>query len=183
MKARHLIVGIGCTAGAGKDTAFKCFQAAGLPVIRASSGDILRRGLEPLLRPHGIDVWSEDREIKDMIRPLVVAYAELLKAKHGKLYLFTSALETALAKVEPGSIIVFTDVRFPFEVDELNRLGGAYIHIKPTLPPINDLERACEPVMAKMTSYEVENDFTTSFKARMLEMIQTVIGHFKSGGA
>jgi hypothetical protein len=181
LKARHLIVGLGCTAGAGKDTAFKGFQSAGLPVIRASSGDILRRDLEPLLRPHGIDPWSEERASKDMIRPLVVAYAELLKAKHGKLYLFTSALETALAKVQPGSIIVFTDIRFPFEVDELRRLGGGYIHIQTDIPPANDLERACEPVMAKMTGYVVRNDFDPNFKVRMLEAVQALITRFKGG--
>ncbi len=111
----------------------------------------------------------------------MVAYAEMLKVKHEPLYLFSSALQAAMTGIQPENIIVFTDIRFPFEVDELRRLGGAYIHIKTDLPPVNDLERACEPVMAKMTGFVVRNDFDSTYRVQMLEVMQALIHRFQSG--
>jgi hypothetical protein len=166
-----LLLGFGCTAGSGKDTAFKCCRDAGLPVVRASMGDVLRRQLGSLLDAHGIDVWSEDRSIKEVVRPLLVDWARLLHVRHGETYLFIEALAACQGEMRAEGIVVFTDIRFPFDAAELQRRGGYYIHLETNRAPVNDWEKSCEPVLRKMADRIVKNDFDPGFHARVLETI------------
>lgn len=160
----QLIIGLGSRARIGKD-----FAAAELRkhygeenVLRIAFADALKGDVQPLLmRAVGINPHTAAGPDKELIRPILVAYGEMMrKVNHN--YWVARAIDL-VEKTEqanhPWPIVVYTDCRYPNEVDSIKKMGGIYIEIDaPAIPPANESEAKNSPLCRAMADYVVLND-------------------------
>ena len=131
------LVGIGGYARSGKDLFAKVAQdilnKEGLKSERLALAYELKLDLKDLIyKKTGIDVFTENTEEKNIIRPLLVAYGDVMrKISVGKYW--TQKLEQRIGKSK-ADVIFVTDIRYDHYVeDECTWLqfkqAGKLIHI------------------------------------------------------
>lgn len=134
---KKLIIGISGVAGAGKDTFAdileKELDSFALSHDRYSLAEPLKKDVRGLIiEKFGIDILSCTREEKDLVRPLIVGFAEVTR-KMSKGRIYTEQLQTRLEK-STSQVSLIPDVRFfEYEDDEvpwLRSMGGILVHIK-----------------------------------------------------
>jgi hypothetical protein len=101
-----LLIGFGFTARSGKDYATKLVQKWYPEAQRIAFADELKRDLEPLITARfGFSAFTEKDEEKTLIRPILVAYGEAMRAKDPNYWIRRAMLTMK------SSMVVISDVR------------------------------------------------------------------------
>lgn len=163
--------GVSGVATAGKDTFFVYFQEYlsihGIKAKRFALADELKRDLEPFLsQKFGIDAFTQNKEQKNLIRPLMVAYGRARRIQSKGTY-WTSILTPKIEQaIRDGYVPIVTDIRYcEFEMDELpwmkQRIGGAVIHVErldengKIIPPANEDEKVNDPLVRRFSDFPI----------------------------
>lgn len=168
---RDLLIGLGPRARIGKDfaanTVSECYGPQN--VRRVGFADALKYDINDLLFDKAsFDVFTEDSESKEVIRPLLVAYGEFMRSQNPNYW-----IERALATAKRFSrrITVISDCRYPNEVEAVQKAGGKFIYIDADVPYVNDSERMNAPLLKQKADAEVFNGFDAKFP---IEIVKTV---------
>ena len=168
-----LIIGFGSRARVGKDHA--CLQIA-KQYPRTSRqeafANALKWDLQRLLGPQGIDVWTTDPKLKEVLRPLFVTYGtgfwRRLNPNHWVERLFKHIDEDLPALYQnPGDqlkLILISDVRFENEVQAIKDRGGFYVEVEnKNIPYANADEAYHSPRCAALADFIVHNTYDPAF--------------------
>lgn len=131
------IIGISGYARSGKDlftsVAQKILKEHGLKSEKFALAYELKSDLKSLIKSKvGIDVFTDNTQEKSIIRPLLVAYGDVMrKTSEGRYW--TRKLETKLAKSK-ADIAFITDIRYDVYLEDectwlQNKQCGKLIHI------------------------------------------------------
>lgn len=144
---RPNLIGVSGFARSGKDTACKIFQTKlkerlGIDLDIVSFAKQIKQDCDQLLTTNlSISAFTEVPSEKELIRPLLVEYAELMKQKFGDTVWLDKAFQN-------GSRGIIPDVRFPIEADTIKKLGGIVVYIdKVGVLPANKLEEKNDKAM------------------------------------
>lgn len=177
---KNKVIGISGVAGSGKDLFFsllsnfkKCRKISLAEALKVEVS-------EWTLKHYGIDASNCSREQKEVIRPLLVFHANLMRGQtFGRHWINILNKKIKNLKLEPDEILVITDIRFNhYEKDEVfwlkKELGGILVHISNYVkiesgnhsPPVvvhkkgaNDSESLNDPKLKKSSDYEIEWEF------------------------
>lgn len=172
-KPTQLIIGLGSRARVGKDWAFKQIESAyGKHVKRFAFADALKQDVFQLLTSRAeIDVFNMGDRERQLARPVLVAYGEMMRAIQPNYWIDRLLLSMKIH----GSrvpILVVTDVRYENEVDMVQSRGGVFIDINcPAVKPANASERKWSPICRAKADYVVNNNFDDNFAVELLEII------------
>ena len=165
------MIAIAGAANSGKDSLLHLLKER-LPfqLRRFSLGDILKQELyQFVMENFGISTFTEDREEKNLIRPLMVEYARIKRLKSEGRY-FVDKVDRLISDyrehADPNCIPALTDLRFAqFKRDELywakvernaytifiTRIENNGSHPK----PINDEEANNNPKIFEQADYRL----------------------------
>jgi len=134
-----------------------------------------------LLEKAGISAFTEKTEEKNLIRPLLVAYATHLQRARDENYWINKIKEETIATAKDGVFVIIPDVRYTNEQDFILSMGGTCILAASyDQSPANEEERINTPLVAKRCQHTVMstklNDFSlerygTLFGNRVFEKI------------
>jgi hypothetical protein len=128
-----MLIAIAGVARSGKNVfcswAREYFQEKGKTTAEFALADELKYDLEDFVREKlGVDIWTDDTEVKNKIRDLMVAYGRIQREATGGMY-WVDKLRPKIEKCK-DDVIFITDCRYPNdEVDFVHGLGGKVIHI------------------------------------------------------
>ncbi len=132
-----IVLGISGKARSGKDSfatiATKILEDINLKVDRHALAYELKDDLKELIKEKtGINVFTEELKEKNIIRPLLVAYGDMMR-KHTDGKYWTSKMETKIS-TSKADVFIITDIRYDFySEDECDwvkkKMGGKLIHI------------------------------------------------------
>jgi hypothetical protein len=132
------IIGISGLARSGKD----CFATVAtkilteqykLKVERHALAYELKDDLKDLIKKKtGIDAFTEKTEEKNVIRPLLVAYGDMMR-KHTEGRYWTGKMESKIAKSK-ADVFIITDIRYDFYPEDecswlRNKMVGKLVHV------------------------------------------------------
>lgn len=176
------VIGISGLARSGKDTftsisEYILREQYGLKTKRFALASELKKDLEQLIwEKTTINVFTDDSNKKRIIRPLLVAYGDVMRAVTEGTY-WTDAVENELKKTNVD-VAFITDIRYDeYPKDELywlkHKMNGKLIHIRKwhfdtnhhektyDLPP-NDHEAKNDPKLQRKSDYCFEwEDYST----------------------
>lgn len=153
------IIGISGASGAGKDLLCNYIRTMfcdrySVDCIRKSiAGDLIKKDLSLILNQHNINPFTENREEKEIIRPMMIEYGILMRKKTKGRY-FIERFET-----EKNKINIIPDIRFAeYEKDELSWLKkekkGVLVFIERTgYKDNNKNEEFNNPILKKNADY------------------------------
>lgn len=155
---KNQLIGVAGLASAGKDTIYKLVsqyvQEGDRKCHRFSFADEVRKGCMHMVESElQIDVFNPTPEEKKIIRPILVAFGEAMKARFGQEVWLKKCQQSIVnsyryGSLRPNDIIVITDVRFPFELQWVQDAGGCVVHIsREGVEPPNEYERLNDPVL------------------------------------
>jgi hypothetical protein len=131
------LIGVSGLARSGKDlfttVAQDILKERGLKTERFALAYELKSDLKDLIyKKTGIDVFTENTEEKTIIRPLLVAYGDVMRKISGGKY-WTQKMEQRIGKSK-ADVVFITDIRYDYYVeDECTWLqykqAGKLIHI------------------------------------------------------
>jgi len=131
------IIGISGFARSGKDlfttVAQRVLKEHGLKTERYALAYELKSDLKDLIKTKvGIDVFTENTEEKNIIRPLLVAYGDVMRKTSGGKY-WTQKVEQRIGKSK-ADVVFITDIRYDFyPEDECTwlqyKMAGKLIHL------------------------------------------------------
>ena len=157
------IIGLGSRARVGKDWAaeFLIRHYGEKNVAKIAFADQLKVDLFQLIHERtGVNVFSPTDTQKKLIRPLLVAYGEMMRGVREDYWVDQAF---ARASVMDEALIVITDCRYPNEVDVLKKRGGVYFDIEANVPFANASEAKNSPLCRAMADVTITNDFTDQF--------------------
>ena len=131
------IIGISGFARSGKDLFTTVAQSVlkdhGLKTERYALAYELKNDLKDLIKTKvGIDVFTENTEEKNIIRPLLVAYGDVMrKTSEGKYW--TQKVEQRIGKSK-ADVVFITDIRYDFYPEDectwlQRKMSGKLIHL------------------------------------------------------
>lgn len=131
------LIGISGVARSGKDlfttVAQELLKQRDLKTERFALAYELKSDLKDLIHAKtGIDVFTENTEEKNIIRPLLVAYGDVMrKITEGKYW--TQKVEQRLGKSN-ADVVFITDIRYDHYIEDecawlQNKQGGKLIHV------------------------------------------------------
>ena len=115
------LIGVSGLARSGKDlfttVAQDILKERGLKTERYALAYELKNDLKQLIhKKTGIDVFTENTEEKTIIRPLLVAYGDVMrKISEGKYW--TQKMEQRIGKSK-ADVVFITDIRYDFYVED-----------------------------------------------------------------
>jgi len=131
------IIGISGIARSGKDlfttVAQNILKDKGFKTDRCALAYELKNDLKDLIKDKtGINVFTEDTNEKNIIRPLLVAYGDVMRKISEGTY-WTSKVETRISTLK-SDVIFITDIRYDvYPEDECNwlqrKMNGKLIHL------------------------------------------------------
>lgn len=131
------LIGVSGLARSGKDlfttVAQDILKERGLKTERFALAYELKNDLKDLIyKKTGIDVFTENTEEKTVIRPLLVAYGDVMRKISGGKY-WTQKMEQRIGKSK-ADVVFITDIRYDYyDEDECTWLqykqAGKLIHI------------------------------------------------------
>lgn len=171
------VVGISGVARAGKDTFYLLsekfiYEELGLSCKRYSLADALKDECRDYLQDNfGLDVYSQDPEIKAKFRPFLVWYGDRKREQTQATY-FTSILEKKIRNDTDVDVALITDIRYgEYDHDEVHwltkDLNGKLVHVQRLdsdmnlVDPPNDNERRNDPLMQQHANYRIRWDSET----------------------
>jgi hypothetical protein len=148
-------------ARCGKDSFFSIANAElsnmGYKAVKLSFAEALRSDLDEfLLKKTGISAFTEKGEEKEIIRDFLVAYGTKLMRRIDQDYWIKKLKQRAYILQSQGHIPVFTDVRYPNELDWVkNDLQGLIVHISRSnnVAP-NDEEALNDPILSSNSDHK-----------------------------
>lgn len=160
-KTVPMVIGISGVARAGKDTLgngiARKFSKQGMPALRISFASEVKSALDRAIKQtFGFSAFTEIPKEKEIIRPILVAYAEAVK-KHDPNYWIKKIDKKIRLNMSNNVISVITDVRFKEEVSYIKSLGGFVVHLKRIgNKPANLIERINDPIVFGMSDYKIK---------------------------
>jgi hypothetical protein len=131
------IIGISGFARSGKDlfttVAQRTLEERGLKTERYALAYELKSDLKDLIKTKvGIDVFTENTEEKIIIRPLLVAYGDVMRKTSGGKY-WTQKVEQRIGKSK-ADVVFITDIRYDFYPEDectwlQRKMSGKLIHL------------------------------------------------------
>lgn len=172
------LFGLGGLARSGKDTfctiATKILENKGYSVKKFSFANALKKEVAPFLNEKcGVDVWSDDSELKADFRDFLVWYGTTWWRKRDPNR-WIRLVDIELNKQKNDFDIAFvTDVRYPNEAEWVHSRQGFFYHIasynliENTNPiyskyskvfknPPNEQEKINDPLIKQIANYRVE---------------------------
>ena len=155
------IIGIAGAARAGKDTLCRALQREfvkkGVLAVRKSiAGDTVKSDLQEIIeRKFNLDSFTEKSEEKEFMRPLLVEYGKMQRAKTQGRY-FIERFEP-----ETDAINILPDIRYvEYPKDEVqwikNEVGGFLIFIeREGIYDANDTEKVNNKIIRNLADYTV----------------------------
>jgi Holliday junction resolvase len=156
------VIGIAGAARSGKDTLCRglcrVLSKNGYNGLRRSiAGDTVKKDLKDLIyNKTQIDSFTEDLKTKELIRPLLVEYGNLMRAKTEGRYFIDQF------KIEKDIINIIPDIRYAeYQKDELywikNEVKGFLIFIeRDGIPDINERERVNNKIIREVADYKLQ---------------------------
>lgn len=136
-KCPKKIIGVSGLARSGKNlfttVARKMLESHGLTTEEYALAYELKNDLKDIVKEKtGIDIFTEDTSQKNIIRPLLVAYGDMMR-KHTSGKYWTSKLEEKIKK-SVADVVFITDIRYDiYPEDECwwlkYKMNGKLIHI------------------------------------------------------
>jgi hypothetical protein len=173
-EADKMIVGLGSQAGVGKDYAAQVLiqKWGSKNARRIAFADELKADLFTLIwEKTGINVFLCTPEEKEIVRPFLVAYGEMMRAINAN-YWVDRAWATIGRHDDPVTVI--TDCRYPNEVETVKARGGVYIDIETDKAPANASEAENAPLCRAMADRVVKNNFDEKFAVEFLEAVESL---------
>lgn len=131
------IIGVSGFARSGKDlfttVAQSILEEQGIKTARFALAYELKNDLKDLVKDKtGIDVFTEKTEEKNIIRPLLVAYGDVMRKISNGTY-WTSKVESRI-KQSNVDVAFVTDIRYDFYLEDectwlQNKMNGKLVHI------------------------------------------------------
>lgn len=159
MKELPKIIGLSGYAGVGKDTVGKSiltYSAIFLnkPYKRVAFADKVKENIDPFLQQEfGISLFGCSRKEKDLVRDIVVAYAEAKRKEEPKFWINEAdPIVKNCLKNDIGVII--TDVRYKNEAEYIKNLGGSVFYLeRKGFGPANDTESQTLPKVQEIADF------------------------------
>jgi hypothetical protein len=170
-KTVPIVIGVAGVARAGKDSLgngiARKLSKQGIPAVRLSFATEVKIALDKLIKTtFGFSAMTEKPQEKELIRPIIVAYAEAARKNDPSFWIkkLKKRIET---NIENGVVSVITDVRFKEEVFYIKKLGGFVVHLKRIgNKAINLVERVNDPIVQEMSDYKIKwKSFNSDFDA------------------
>lgn len=156
------MIGISGLARAGKDTMARYLKKVierelNCEVEIVHLADKLKSDLDKVIACNfNFQVFTENNDEKELIRPILVAYGEAMKKKYGKK-IWMKKLEKEIESRRPKKFFIISDVRFDFEAHYLkDNLDGTVIYISKNgheMPP-NEVEAENDPKVRKASDIQ-----------------------------
>lgn len=177
-----IIIGVTGFARTGKDLycniAKEIFSKNGLVAKRYAFADELKKEVEPFLRDLcGVDVWTQDTEIKTDIRDFLVWYGTTFWRRREPLR-WVSRVEQAIKNDKNIDVALVSDARYPNEGHWVHANEGWLVHLskykkystdggrtweRSFQQAPNKEEETNDPIVCKMSNYRIEwEDMTNS---------------------
>lgn len=156
------ILGLTGLARCGKDTfcgyAMERLRHLEIKSQRLAFADELKKDVDGFLKKKlGISAFTENNEEKELIRPMLTCWGTDIMRKKDDLHWVKKVVETVEKNKENGIVSIVTDVRFPNEIDYIQKMGGEVIHLTLTgTEPANDYERENDPLLKENADILVE---------------------------
>ena len=162
IKEIPMIFGISGVARCGKDTLANHLknklERNGYPAIKVSFAGAVKEDLDEFLKSKiNISAFTEKTEEKNIIRPLLVAYAtDVCRNKIDKDFWIKKVKQRIESCSENKVIVIIPDVRYENEVKWIKSMGGYVIHLtRMGIKPANFEEKANDPIIKKIADYHV----------------------------
>jgi len=161
------VIGLSGVARSGKDSFYKYLAKAALAynksIIRVAFADQLKKDLSDFICDRSdISIWTNDTKEKEIIRPMLVAYGQMMRNLTEGAY-WVDKIDTVIQDSllnNPSVSLCITDVRFPNEIDFVQRKYGGYVvHVSrktpdgTLIPPPNEEESLHNPILQRMANY------------------------------
>ncbi len=149
------MIGVGGLARSGKDTLSNCLKKViekdlNCKVEIVHLADKLKSDLDKLIAYNfNFQVFTEENEEKELIRPILVAYGEAMKKKWGQT-IWIDKLSKEIKSRKEKKFFIISDVRFDFECKYIReQFDGWNIHIKKNghEMAINETEKENNPLV------------------------------------
>lgn len=177
------VLGVGGLARSGKDTfcaiAKDILNKNGIKAKQYSFANVLKKEVRPFLREMcGIDVWTDDSEIKKDIRDFLVWYGTTFWRKRDPKRWIRCVDNQLKDDGKEVDIALVSDVRYPNEGDWVHSWNGYLVHIsawrmapadegielgghdnseiKTYFKPPNEQERINDPLVKDQSDYKLE---------------------------
>jgi len=171
------IIGICGNARCGKDTMADLIREV-LADINVKSKKInLADSLKDELRNFvdktlGIDVYTDDTEEKNIIRPLLVTWGTHVRRKLDNNVWIKQAAE----KMTEQCVYIVPDIRFPNELEWLRQHNSYCIFIdrmdgENIIPPANDEEAANNPILKANSDFQLTWQTVGAENKKMLKQV------------
>lgn len=167
MKHFPKVIGLSGVARSGKDSFYKHLATAASSynksIIRVAFADQLKKDLADFIYDRsGISVFTNNTKEKEIIRPILVAYGQMMRNLTKGVYWvdkIDELIKSSLRK-DPSVSVCITDVRFPNEVEFVQHTYDGYVvHLSRksldgslVLPP-NEEEAEQDPILHDMADY------------------------------
>jgi hypothetical protein len=150
-----MIIGLTGLARCGKDTfckyAREYLTSKGMKSQRLAFADELKKDVDQfLVEKLGISAFTEVTEEKEIIRPMLTTWGTDIMRKKDDLH-WVKKVEKIILKNKKNSIVsIVTDIRFPNEIEYINKIGGKVIHLEMVgNKPANEYEAKNDPELKK----------------------------------
>jgi hypothetical protein len=180
MNSKHIVIGLGGYAGAGKDLFCELLQER-MDIKRYALADELKFDMrDQLMKSHDIDVLNCSRKRKDEIRHLLVEYGAVKRKTTNGRY-WTDKLTSKILPIE--SNICITDVRYAYYPEDEHwwlkkQLGGYLVWIDQHSINVgegaweykkapNEEEAENGPKLKKESSYTIDWEYIKGDKAAL----------------
>jgi len=153
------IIGIAGVAKVGKDTfcadLIDIIEGDGLKASRLAFADALKNDLKDfLLAKTGVNIYNNDPDTKELIRPLMVEYGKLMRnITKGKYWVDKVKLQVE-ENLKNDTVSIISDVRYPNEAEWINSIdGGVTVHLsRGGITPANQEEYTQDPMVQEKCS-------------------------------
>ena len=129
------VLGIAGVAKVGKDTfcadVLNLLSQQGIKCKRLAFADALKNDLQDfLLAKTGVNVYTDDPDSKELIRPLMVEYGKLMRDITKGKYWVDKVKSEVEENLKNNTTCVISDVRYPNEAQWINSInGGITVHL------------------------------------------------------
>ncbi len=157
-----MIIGLTGLARCGKDTFCKYarqhLKSHNYESQRLAFADELKKDIDAfLIEKLGISAFTEVTEEKEIIRPMLTTWGTEVMRKQDDLHWVKKVEEVIVENKKNNVVSIVTDIRFPNEIEYINKIGGKIIHLTMTgNEPANDYERENDPLLRKNADCLVE---------------------------
>ncbi len=157
----NIVIGLCGHARSGKDTfceiAKQFLSKKKVAAARVAFADELKRDLDPLCRNKiGCSAFTDNPDFKEVIRPLLVTYGTDIMRKLDE-NIWIEKLEKNLPLYFGQEIIpIVTDVRYPNEMEWVNKQNGVCVYItRKGVGPANREEKENNSVLKKNADFRI----------------------------